>query len=87
MATTSRAPASRATAHVIGAASDPMMANGRADAHAVGPRTAMNGSWTSDARGIQWAFDGIGSVGSAGMAPPTSEVPDEHEPDHQGKAV
>ena len=32
----------------------------------------MNGTWTSDASGIQWALDGIGSVGSVGIAPPTS---------------
>jgi hypothetical protein len=49
-----------------------MRANGSADAQAVGPRIARNGSWTSDASGIQWAFDGIGSVGWAGIEPPTS---------------
>ncbi len=32
----------------------------------------MNGTWTIDARGIQWAFDGTGSVGNAGIVPPTS---------------
>ena len=32
----------------------------------------MNGTWTSDASGIQWAFEGIGRVGSAGIVPPTS---------------
>jgi len=49
-----------------------MNANGSADASAVGPRTAMNGTWTIEASGIQWAFDGIGRVGKAGMWPPTS---------------
>ena len=32
----------------------------------------MNGTWTSDASGIQWAFEGIGRTGLAGIAPPTS---------------
>ena len=32
----------------------------------------MNGTWTIEASGIQWAFDGIGRVGLAGMEPPTS---------------
>jgi hypothetical protein len=32
----------------------------------------MKGTWTSDASGIQWAFDAMGSVGSAGIVPPTS---------------
>ena len=32
----------------------------------------MNGTWTSEASGIQWALLGIGSVGSAGIVPPTS---------------
>ena len=35
-------------------------------------RASRNGTWTSDASGIQWAFDGIGRTGSAGSAPPTS---------------
>ena len=70
--TSERAPASRAMAHVSGAASEPISANGAADAHATFPNTARNGTWTMDASGIQWAFDGIGNVGSAGMTPPTS---------------
>ena len=49
-----------------------MIANGIAEAIAVGPRSQMNGTWTSDASGIQWAFDGIGRTGLAGIAPPTS---------------
>ena len=68
----SRAPASRAIAQVRGAAAAPMSAKGRAEAQAVAPSSQMNGTWTMDARGIQWAFDGIGSVGSAGIVPPTS---------------
>ena len=32
----------------------------------------MNGTWTSDASGIQWALDGIGRTGFAGIRPPTS---------------
>ena len=72
MATHSLTPASRAIAQVSGAASDPISVNGSADAHGVGPSSARNGTWTRDASGIQWAFDGIGSVGSAGMVPPTS---------------
>ena len=59
-------------AQVNGAASEPISANGAADAHATFPNTARNGTWTMDASGIQWAFDGIGNVGSAGMTPPTS---------------
>ena len=34
--------------------------------------TARNGTWTSDASGIQWALLGIGSVGFAGRMPPRS---------------
>ena len=34
-----------------------------ADAHATSPKTARNGTWTIDASGIQWAFEGIGRVG------------------------
>jgi hypothetical protein len=49
-----------------------MSANGSADASAVGPRTQMNGTCTSDASGIQCAFEGIGRVGLAGIFPPTS---------------
>ena len=57
------APASRASAHVSGAASAPRRANGSAEAIAVGPRSQMNGTWTMEARGIQWAFEGTGRVG------------------------
>ena len=49
-----------------------MSANGSADATGVGPSSQMNGTWTSDASGIQWALLGIGSVGTAGIVPPTS---------------
>ncbi len=71
-ATVRGAPASRPIAQASGAANAPANANGRAEAIAVGPRTQMNGTWTSDASGIQWALDGIGSTGLAGMTPPTS---------------
>jgi hypothetical protein len=70
--TRGRIPASRPIAHASGAASDPMRANGRADATGDDPNSQMNGTWTSDASGIQWALLGIGSVGSAGSFPPTS---------------
>ncbi len=66
------APASRPIAHASGAASAPMNANGRADAIAVGPSSQMNGTWTIEASGIQCALDGIGRMGLAGIAPPTS---------------
>ena len=56
-----RAPKSRAIAQVSGAAIAPISANGSAEAQATSPKTAMNGTWTIDASGIQWAFDGIGS--------------------------
>ncbi len=49
-----------------------MRANGSADATGVDPSSQMNGTWTSEASGIQWALLGIGSVGSAGIVPPTS---------------
>ena len=71
-ATSRRAPASVANAQVIGAASEPISANGRAEAQAVGPRTARNGTWTSEASGIQWALLGIGRTGWAGSEPPRS---------------
>ena len=45
---------------------------GRADAIAVGPSSQMNGTCTSAASGIQWAFEGMGSTPSAGSMPPTS---------------
>ena len=67
-----RAPASRAIAHVSGAARAPINANGAADAQATFPKTARNGTCTIEASGIQCALDGIGSVGSAGITPPTS---------------
>ena len=66
------APASFAISQASGAANAPAIANGIADANAVGPRSQMNGTWTSDASGIQWALDGIGRTGLAGIAPPTS---------------
>ena len=72
IATNERAPASRAIAQVRGAASDPINANGAAAAQATSPKMARNGTWTIDASGIQWALEGIGRVGSAGMTPPTS---------------
>ncbi len=65
-------PASRPIAHASGAANAPQIANGSAEAIAVGPRSQMNGTWTSDASGIQWALAGIGSTGLAGIPPPTS---------------
>ena len=46
-----RRATSRAIAQVSGAASEPMIASGRAEASAVGPRTAMNGAWTKLASG------------------------------------
>ena len=72
IATSGRAPTSRAIAQVSGAASAPIRANGAADAQATSPKTNRNGTWTSDASGIQWAKAGIGSTGLAGMTPPTS---------------
>jgi hypothetical protein len=32
----------------------------------------MNGTWTMEASGIQWALLGMGSVGFGGTVPPTS---------------
>jgi hypothetical protein len=32
----------------------------------------MKGNCTTEASGIQWALEGIGRTGSAGIAPPTS---------------
>ena len=72
IATRRRAPASRAIAQVSGAAVAPISAKGSADAQATLPKSSRNGTWTSDASGIQWAFDGIGRTGSAGRTPPTS---------------
>ena len=55
-----------------------MIANGAAAAHGWSPKTARNGTWTIDASGIQWAFDGIGRVGWTGMcAADLREDPDE----------
>src|SRR5258706_14392409 len=71
-----RAPASRPIAHASGAASDPMRANGSAEANGVGPRSQMNGTWTIEASGIQWALLGIGRTGTAGKLPPTA--PEDH---------
>ena len=65
-------PASRPMAQARGAASEPIRAKGRAAAQAWSPKTSRNGTWTSDASGIQWAFEGIGSTGLAGIRPPTS---------------
>ena len=42
------------------------------DASIVGPSAQMNGTWTIDASGSQWAFDGTGRPALAGIAPPTS---------------
>src|SRR3954453_2435526 len=64
------APASFAISQASGAANAPAIANGIAEAIAVGPRSQMNGTWTSDASGIQWAFEGIGRTGRAGIRPP-----------------
>ena len=72
IATRRRAPASRAMAQVSGAAVAPISAKGSADAQATSPKSSRNGTWTTDASGIQWAFDGIGRTGSAGTTPPTS---------------
>ena len=71
-ATNPDVPASRAMAQASGAASAPRIANGSQDAAAVGPSSQMNGTWTSEARGIQWALDAIGRTGLAGIPPPTS---------------
>ncbi len=49
-----------------------MIQKGSAAASGVGPNSQMNGTCTSDASGIQCAFDGIGSVGLGGIVPPTS---------------
>jgi hypothetical protein len=65
-------PISRASNQVIGAASDPTMANGMTDAQGVGPRSHIVGSWMIAASGIQWALLGMGSTGLAGIRPPTS---------------
>jgi hypothetical protein len=72
VATIGSARASRAIAQVSGAASEPMIARGSAEARAVGPSTAMNGTWTKLARGSQWAFEGIGRVAGSGIRLPTS---------------
>ena len=32
----------------------------------------MKGTWTSDASGIQWAFDGMGSTPAVRQPPPVS---------------
>ncbi len=72
MPTKDGAPASRAMSQASGAAREPMSANGRADAKAVGPSSQMNGTWTRDASGIQCALDAMGRIGSAGIRPPTS---------------
>ena len=72
IATSRRAPRSRAIAQVSGAASAPTRAKGAADAQATSPNTNRNGTWTRDASGIQWPKAGIGRTGWAGIAPPTS---------------
>ena len=59
-------------AQARGAVIAPRSANGSAEANAVGPSSQMNGTWTIDASGIQCAFEGTGSVGSAGIFPPIS---------------
>ena len=70
--TIGRRPASFATNQAIGAIRAPINVIGTVHAAAVGPRSQMNGTWTSDATGSQCANDGIGRTGSAGMRPPTS---------------
>ena len=72
VATRGSARASRAIAQVRGAASEPMIASGRADAMGLGPSSVMNGTWTRLASGSQWALDGIGSVAGSGIRLPTS---------------
>ena len=67
-----RRPPRARSPRAIGAASAPQMANGRADASAVGPSSQMNGTWTSDASGIQCPLLAIGSTGFDGSLPPTS---------------
>ena len=60
-------------AQVSGAAVAPMIANGAAEAQAAAvPKTAMSGTWTMDASGIQWAFEEMGRTAFAGILPPTS---------------
>ncbi len=86
MATTPVEPASRATAQVSGAAIAPMIANGRADAQATSPNSARNGTWTIDASGIQWAFEGIGRVG-VGRDPAADLGEDPDEIDVETRAV
>ena len=71
-ATRGEQPISRARSHVIGAASEPAIKNGMADASEVGPRSHIVGSWMIAASGIQWALLGIGKMGCAGIRPPTS---------------
>ena len=56
----------------MGAASEPTIANGMADARGLGPRSHIVGSWITAASGIQWALLGIGSIGLPGIRPPTS---------------
>ena len=78
VATRGSARASRAIAQVSGAASEPMIASGSADAMGLGPSRAMNGTWTKLASGSQWAFEGIGRV--AGIRDPVADLgedPDE----------
>ena len=65
-------PASRPMNQVSGALAAASSQNGRAEATAVGPSSQMDGTWTSAASGIQWAFAGMGSTPSAGSVPPTS---------------
>ena len=71
-ATHREAPASSAIPRAIGAASAPQIANGSAEANAVGPSSQMNGTWTSDANGIQCPKLAIGRTGFAGRVPPSS---------------
>ncbi len=57
---------------VRGAVSEPMRIIGRADAHAVGPSSQMNGTCKNDESGSQWAFEAIGRIAGSGIRPPTS---------------
>ena len=78
IATDRGAPASRPIAQASGAARAPNSANGIAEAIAVGPSSQMNGTWTSDASGIQCAFEGIGRTGlRRDRAADLGEDPDE----------
>ena len=67
-----RQAASRPIQQVTGAVAALASQNGRADASGTAPSSQMKGTWTSEARGIQWAFDGMGRTPVAGSVPPVS---------------